>query len=351
MNLIICTTPFQVLLAEKIITMHLNSNEEYIFRYISSIKNEKHLYYFNRLRLDFNIKDSQFIHIECNSKLGILVSFLKMKLYSYFLSDRIARIILGSVDNSYIHVYLHSILKSRSGNLTVHTFDDGTANIDKNSFIFKEKISRKIKFICFFLCRGTNLFSLKDKSKKHYTIYKKQCNLVENKDVEYLELCPYSNVNAINIQLDVESVDTVKLYRIFLGQPIYNLDISGSYTAEMHYTLLANILDKCKIQYYFPHPKEILEMKFKNTEVIDTCKIFEDYFFENYRLDVKYIIYTFFSGSVLSVVNLPNVNVVLFRVKDFPVDVDVYNQILSLGFDISTVDVLSNNLEEIYECG
>ncbi|MCT8574420.1 hypothetical protein KZ319_08270, partial [Glaesserella parasuis] len=105
MNLIICTTPFQVLLAEKIVEM--NPNEEYIFRFISNIKNNKTDYYFNRLKL--KIRDSEFIHVDCKNGFEVIWLCIKYRLKGILNNkySQVNKIVLGSIDNNHIHIHIH----------------------------------------------------------------------------------------------------------------------------------------------------------------------------------------------------------------------------------------------------
>lgn len=326
MNLIICTTPFQVLLAEKIIAM--NPDEKYIFRYISVTKNEKHLYYYNRLKS--KIKDSQYIHATWRNKIDFLLFLFKMKLSSYQYSNSIKKVILGSIDNNHIHIHIHIIIHQKK--LIVQTFDDGTANIDKNSFFYQKEIfSKKMKFVRFFLCKGTDLSFLKNKSEKHYTVYKNQSNILEN--VEYLKLHSYEQYSNISFNPDNRNEEC----KIFLGQPIYELDSTKSYTKEIHQNLVNKVLDECRISNYFPHPRET-NLQIQNATIIDTPKIFEDYFFDNYNSNKKYTIYTFFSGSALSVADLPNVEIIVLKFRSFPVNLSSMYDIIS-NFNLSIIEI------------
>lgn len=330
MNLIICTTPFQMFLAERIINMF--PDEEFIFKVFTFTDNEKFRCYFDRVKSIRQVVESEYVYFNWghSKKIKKLLDLFKLKLNSYSLSKKnIKKIFISNIDSYHIHIHviIHIIIHQK--NVILNTFDDGTANIDKNSFFYqKTRFSKKMRFVRFFLCKGTDLSFLKNKSEKHYTVYENKSNIIEN--VEYLKLHSYEQYSNISFNLDKE-------YKFFLGQPIYELDVTRSYTKEIHQNLVNKVLDEFRISNYFPHPRET-NLQIQNATIIDTPKIFEDYFFDNYNSNKKYTIYTFFSGSALSIAALPNVEIIVLKFRSFPVNLSSMYDIIS-NFNLSIIEI------------
>ncbi|MCT8619615.1 glycosyltransferase family 52 protein, partial [Glaesserella parasuis] len=72
---------------------------------------------------------------------------------------------------------------------------------------------------------------------------------------------------------------------------------------------------------------------------IETVKVFEDFFFERYSQNTDYVIYTFFSGAVISLIGLPNVKINLIKIKDFPTDLSNIYEMMQDNFNFSIVEV------------
>lgn len=336
MNLIICTTPFQVLLAERIVEM--NPNEEYIFRFISTIRNEKTNYYFNKLKK--KIKDSEFIYVGFRNRFEFVLLHIKYRLKNLFEKEynKVRKIILASVDNSYVHVYIHNIIQ-KNKSIIIETFDDGTANLDKNSFFYQEtSFSKKTYLIkCFLFCHNTTMNVLKSKYHKHYSIYKDKPNIIEN--VEYVRLYNIEHKIANNNSPIIKNGRNKM--RLFVGQPIYEMDHTKKYGIAEHANFINHLISNLNIDYFFPHPREKNFLTEKN-KYINSIKIFEDFFFEEYSPDIQYTVYTFFSGSVLSIGHLPNIQIYLIKIKDFPTDLGHIYEMMKINFNLPTIEIISN---------
>ena len=75
--------------------------------------------------------------------------------------------------------------------------------------------------------------------------------------------------------------------------------------------------------------------------IINTKLIIED-FFKNYLDNNKvYNIYTFFSGSALSLLHLNNVNIFFIKPSNRMIDDKIYNTILELCKNNSNVKVIT----------
>ncbi|MDG6771200.1 glycosyltransferase family 52 [Glaesserella parasuis] len=319
MNLIICCTPFQILIAEKIIEKY--HNDKFYAVFLTTIENEKSIYY--RDRLFSKVLKGKYIIEPDKNKLMILFHWLRIR----FLGLRINcvdRVFVSNINSSAIQLLLSSIKFN-----SLYTFDDGVANIVKSSSLYgMSKLSTLNKVASKLLGNKYSIASLKDKSVKHYTVYRNRGNII--KDTEYIDLFSGGGEN-----IDKERCG--KEISILLGQPIYELytDLSEQDRTSKNIELLENLIRKFNIQYYYPHPREksILD----NARYLYSKMIFEDYFFKE-CVGKKCIIYTFFSGAVLSLVNLDNVTVVSLKPSDFPVELED-NYILMKEFGIPVIEV------------
>lgn len=275
MNLIICCTPLQVLIAERIIELH-PENKFYGIMF-DAFDNKKFKLYGERLKN----KCYKFLTIEISNtrlkKIKTIFTILRYK------NKKFDKVFLASIDKPLIHILLSNIKFKE-----LYTFDDGTANITKTSFYYKEAVyntPRKIKFIQAILGSKFNITKIKNTSKLHYSIYPIKENIIDN--IEYISLFDKGNI--------IKSGDNI---RILLGQPIFN-------DSDKNIQLINKVFEKFKIDYYFPHPRENYIVD--NTPYIDTDLIFEDFYFKESK-NKNIIIYTFFSSAVLNIINKDNVN-------------------------------------------
>lgn len=310
MNLIICHTPLQVIIAERIIDLH--PNEQFYGILFTSNMNSKFDYYFKRLSKRCLVFD-YFIYSQ-----GLFKNFdtffnlykLKNKLSKYNFN----KIILASIDN-----LLCQTLLSNDNFDRLETFDDGTANIYKKSIFFMNEKYTFIQLIARWLLGVSyNLQKIKSNSSLHYTIYDME-NIIDN--LQSLSLYSFIENNSEKSEL--------KKIRIFLGQPINELGITID--------ILNGILEKYQINYYFPHPREI--NKEINIEYIDTHLIFEDYIYQQVKENPSYIyeIYSICSTASLNVLKYPNVKVKIIKsdLTQRALD-DIYDLFSKVGVDILT---------------
>ncbi|HBJ4125761.1 TPA: polysaccharide biosynthesis protein, partial [Acinetobacter baumannii] len=199
-------------------------------------------------------------------------------------------IYVSSIDNKYTHKILSTVNFKN-----LYTYDDGAANVVKNSIYFKQTFMSKLKDILFKLMGVEfNLNKIKKISRKHYTIYKGIQNIVEQ--TEYISIIEKKEDNR-NISVDQE-------IKIFLGQPLKDIDKNFDVLA------LKKLLVMEGINYHFRHPRETDEAFF---EEIKTSYIFEDFFAKELSKYRKVIIYTLSSTAALNIISLDNVEVRLIN--------------------------------------
>lgn len=327
MNLIICCTPFQVLIAEKIIDMY--PNENFIFKMIVLVDNDKNRFYFKKLSK--KVLDAEYIFV---NKRKYLVECIHLKIKGSKVKG-INRIFLANIDEGHIHVQLYCSSLFHNSSILLESFDDGIGNIVPTSHLYitdKKKMRALMKrLIKFFLGSSINILSIKKRLSVHYSIYKDKKNIIDN--VKYINL--FGNYTLVN---EKESeykycVDNKKV--ILLGQPLYTID-NLIFDEKDYVDLVKKVCDNFCIDAYFPHPLEYI--KVQGVDYIDTLYIAEDYFFNQVVDGKKYIVYTFFSGVALTLSISNNIQVV-----------SILSESLKKlkGIEIGYELMLSNNIEVV----
>lgn len=283
-----CVTPLQMLIAKKII--ELNPNEIFDFVLMPGAKmNDKFKYYFNKL----SEKTSQSFYYELDGVSGLkkiykFYDFIKV-FKSNFKITEYNKYYIASIDNK----FFQAILSKRKRDSKIYTFDDGVANIYKESIYYVSHNDFIRDFFWNSMGVTCNMDDIKKNTELHYTIYKNFANIV--KDTKFINL-----INESDCPFDA-GLTTVK---IFLGQPLYELN-------EMFSKKYINdVLNSLLIDYYFPHPRETYGV-FDNVTMINTSLIFEDYIidFLNNNVNLRLEIYSFMSTAGLSVIDLKKVKV------------------------------------------
>lgn len=321
MNLIICTTPFQMFLAERII--ELFPDEEFIFKVFTFTDNEKFRYYFDRVKSIKQVVESEYIYFnwEHSTKVKKFVYLITMKIKGYFLIKRgIKKIFIANIDGHHknLHIYIYHILYKEG--VILNTFDDGLANLLHKSFFYKEVCYPKtMGLILNFLCPNTDLNYFKNKSQLHYTVYSKFKNIIENTQA----------IDLFDKKL-IEKKDNIikNSIKILIGQPIYELskDLDIEQKQQKNIEVINKVINLYHIDYYIPHPRETYQVS--NVNYINTPLIFEDYLINELQSnsDTKYEIYSFFSSAVINCMNLPNIEIKILKPADLSKDVeDIYS--------------------------
>lgn len=314
-NLIICYSPFQVLLAKCI--LEKDPNNKYIF-IMAGFDNYKNQMYFNKLKGLNNVVASYYISIQKKSNWvvdGIYSFYILRNLIPIINHIEFDNIYVANIDKVEIRYFLGRIRFK-----ILNTFDDGTSNIYKNSFFYlkegwKKRLFDKI-MSCVFNVENT-LEEQKLLINKHYTIFLGFPNIIDN--IEYLYLFD----SEINVK---ESEDEIC---VFLGQPLKGIE-----------RIIRNIQDYYNIDLYFPHPRETNYSEYHILpKIVRTDLIFEDYIIELLNKNRKVKILTLFSGAALSVSFLPNVDVEFIYIDNHDLRPyrGFYNDLESKGFNITEI--------------
>ncbi|WP_427837976.1 glycosyltransferase family 52 [Acinetobacter baumannii] len=279
--LILCTTTLQMLLAKKIILNETGMSFDCIL--LTMNDNKKHKYYFNEL--SDKCENSLFFYMR-ERGLKNFFKFKKEFVRSGFRVDY-DEYFIASVDNYYFRYIL-----SKDINAKIRTFDDGVANIIPSSIYYQglnEPFLKKI--IWNILGVKRSIFDIIKSSNLHYTIYNNVNNIIpETRFIDILE-----NKNNIHGS---------QVVKIFIGQPMHVIDNKFSIS------FIEKVLDKIKIDFYFPHPREC-EYPMGDFEIIKTDYIFED-FIVNFLKDnphVKLKLFSFISTASLNVASIEGIDI------------------------------------------
>ncbi|WP_324034710.1 glycosyltransferase family 52 [Aeromonas caviae] len=235
MDLFICTSPLQSLIASNIINAEKVAQYDVLY-YVDNI-NSVHLNYLNNVSVA--ARDVVVMH-DLMLKFPLNVIYLWRK----FRGRDYNRIYISSIEATHFH-YLLSIIKFNE----LITFDDGTANIVKSSLYYKDRNPGLVKAVFKMIGSRYSLERMKSDSSRHYTIYENQSNIVENPI--YIPLVSH----CVNLECsDFHSVDYV-----ILGT-VYNAvvkDESSVYFLKVKLKKYIDrlIFDKRKV-IYIPHPKD-----------------------------------------------------------------------------------------------
>lgn len=306
MNLILCYTPLQVLIAEKIIERY--PTERFYGVMLCSVKNAKFEYY--RERLAKKCQQS-FSLVQRTDRVGLFKQILYLKLK--FVRKKFNKVFLASINDIQMQFILSSIRFDE-----LYTFDDGTANIVPSSIYYHPNEDTPIrKTINRYLNNRFSVKKIKKCSLLHYTIYPHFANIIEN--TAYIDLG----------QLPVEKEEQQETeINILLGQPVY-LD------NDRNIALANRVIKQFNIDYYLPHPRE--QYRLDNVKYIDTPLIFEDYISQQ-ALHQRYRIYTYFSSAVLNVMSHPNLAICALRIDvEQPEYLECYHLFQQVGIQIMDI--------------
>lgn len=283
MNLIICCTPLQVLIAEKIIDM--NPEKQFFGVMLHTVENKKFDYYKQRLQAKTN---GFFSMVQHNDRWNLLKEIVQLK--ARFSGKQFDTVYFANFPELHIQFLLSAIEFKQ-----LNTFDDGTVNIVKHSHFLNDDPDTLVrKFINKVLGNKYSTATLRSLSAQHYTIYPDFPNIMPNTvAVNLMD-------NSIAVSESSESVN------ILLGQPVYTDN-------GQNIELAQKAIKQFNIHYYLPHPREKYQVE--QVEYIDTPLILEDYIAQEFS-DRKCCVYTYCSSAILNIMNKsPNVEVVALRVE------------------------------------
>lgn len=312
-NLIVCSTPLHMLIAEKIFNLYPDDHFDLLI--ITDTINDKYKFYMDRLASQC---DSLIVFkMDLSSTINYIKNFLYYRGVMKEINLNYGKYFVVNITSRYVQ-YLLSI-KGCMGDL--YTFDDGLANIYKYGSMYNESKPSFINHMVWnFL--GVKKYSkdIKKEIKLHYTIFNDIPNIIEN--TKYINLLEESS-DEISVCEEVT--------KIFLGQPL--TDISSVDNNQ----LLFNILSDLNIDYYFKHPREKIDKENFKVPLIETNLIFEDYIVDVLKKEKNTLfeIYTFSSSAAVNVASLGRIKV--FFIYNQIVHENspfLYQEIEKMGFNI-----------------
>ncbi len=251
--------------------------KKFNFIYYTWIDNDKHRFYYKRLA---DIAERS-IYIHLNAR-GPTHFYRFFRAFKCLQASAEATLAFSSIDSIYIQYAIKKFAPR-----TIITFDDGSANINKNSFYFKIKKMPILRRLACWLVRGdVDQNWIKKNSRAHYTIYSDFENIVEDNRVISVKLLASRDRS-------IKKHTKQRALRVFLGEPV----------SELHHDHLSrdyiNILKNLDIDKYLPHPREYNLHAIKN--IIETNLIAEDYISQCLDEFELVHVYSLFSTALLNI--------------------------------------------------
>lgn len=295
MNLIICTSPLQVLIAERIIELY--PEEQFYGVMFTQTQNDKFIHYTQRLR---KACKGKLLHIQASYEpWGNRWTTLKL-IYQAIKAKRVTKIFFASLDLNEIGIFIRFNPQAE-----LISFDDGTINIVPNALdIFHEFQTTSRQGGLNRLLNLPSVDNILKRITRHYTIY------------DAPNICP----NAVKIDLfrTLEQVQTQSGHptgstRILLGQVLWTEDPKRNQLLDQY------VVQQYGITQYIPHPKVEVQT-LEGATVIQSPYIFEDYLTQAIEADPssKFIIYTYCSTAALNAIGHPSVEVIAIRPQSCP---------------------------------
>lgn len=304
MNLIICTSPLQVILAKRIIAS--KPSERFYGILFSYSVNDKTEHYYQRLRALCHGAE-HFVMPEGGSRLSRYLLLPQMACKGKR---------LGFVQRVYIsilHIAELQFILSAHPRAEVYTFDDGLINVTPTAWegMIKDDDGIYLRLMRKLLGAPT-VEELIQRSQKHYTIYRLP-NVMPR--TEYLPLFEPVQEPAGQAERTV---------RILLGQKLY---WEGDHSRNEQ--LAREVVRKYDIHYYMPHPR--VGYQVAGVESLHTPLVFEDFILQALREHptTHYEVYLYCSTPSLNLVGLhPRLSFVSIKPTDSPQMFDYTYQLI-----------------------
>ncbi|HHF2433228.1 TPA: lipooligosaccharide biosynthesis sialyltransferase LsgB, partial [Haemophilus influenzae] len=161
MNLILCCTPLQVLIARKIIELH--PNEQFFGVMFGGVWDKKRTLYASKLAEVC----SDSVNIDTGKDLKGFDSLKLMRQLKNKITHKgFDKVFLANLNSLWLQTYLSHISFKE-----LYTFDDGSDNIFPHPNLLREPDTFKYKLIKAFIGDKYSVNKLFNKIKKHYTVY------------------------------------------------------------------------------------------------------------------------------------------------------------------------------------
>lgn len=291
MNLIICMTPLQVLIAEKI--LEERKDEQFQLIFISERDSEKDRFYFNRLSK--KVEKSNYFHVYYKNRIKYLIFILKIK---FFLITNYDLVFFANINSTFIHKVLSTVKFKQ-----IVTFDDGMANLVNSSTINSQYIPN-FKKILFNMIMGIKIDkeNIKENISFHYSIFPRFNDFSK----------PIVPIYLSDFEFNENNKSNGKRCSFFIGQPIFEMI---NMKKKDYISLVRYIFEEFNIDYYFPHPRE--DYKINGINYIETNLILEDYLIK-YKGELD--LFSFYSSSLITLMNCKNISLTSIFVRDIGMD-------------------------------
>lgn len=305
MNLIICTSPLQVLIAERIIAS--KPSERFYGLMYSYLVNDKTEHYYQRLR-SFCHDAEHLIALPDRSPRWLTWLVALQMIYKGKSLGAIEAVYIASLNITELQFILSAHPRAE-----VYTYDDGLINITPSAWesIVNDndggynRLMRR-------LFGAPTVEELIQRSQKHYTIYRLP-NVMPR--TEYLPLFQ---------PIQEEDRPTEHTVRILLGQKLYRDEWQ-----ERNAQLAKEVLRQYDIHYYMPHPKE--GYRVDGVQYLHSPLVFEDFIMQALRDNptTHYEVYLYCSTPSLNLHGVhPRLSFVSIKPSDSPAIFDYTYQLI-----------------------
>ena len=356
-NLIICLTPLQALMAQRLMAQRAEPFDLLMLCY-EDADNAKFRHYFQVASAGSRHAEYALIP---QSKWRRELSLPRLL---RGLDKEYATAFAASIDNPNVQYVLNRIRFD-----ALETFDDGTGNLIPGSVLYRNSSNRQRQLMN--RLRGIRLQTedLRRLSRRHHTLYPGQPNIAAPtvpldlwaaagqglpesgqdglRQSEGREVLRSENgaVNECGLNERLPEKNTadvaaanptpVRTRRILLGQPLLPNAADNAALAE-------SLLRRFEIGEYFPHPRETYRVS--GAEHIASPLIFEDYLLESLRRepDTRFEVYHLVSTAALNVYAFPRTAVYAVRPAEAafhtPGVVRIYEVMAQLGIPIIDIE-------------
>lgn len=312
MNLFICLTPLQALIARQLIQTG-NQNADLLMICYADADNAKYRHYFQQTAALCRRADYVLIPASPWARITALPRLLAKLEHSYH------TIYAASIDNPNVQYPLSRLSFQR-----LETFDDGTANLYPDSILYRNQPTNPARSLLKTLqgirYRTEDLRSL---SSCHHTLYPNQPNIAA--PTMPLQLWPDRS----------PLPPTQTQQRILLGQPLFPNDADNIALTEQ-------LLQHFGISHYFPHPRERYRVQ---AAYIDTALIFEDWLLQNISTHPTrcFEIYHLASTAAINTAAFPHTQTHTIRPEHpffrQPTFNHLYNLVQNIGLSITSLPI------------
>ncbi|WP_240124840.1 glycosyltransferase family 52 [Eikenella corrodens] len=324
-NLIICLTPLQALMAQRLMAQRAEPFDLLMLCY-EDADNAKFRHYFQVASA--GSRHAEYALIPQNKwrrELG-LPRLLRG------LDKEYATAFAASIDNPNVQYVLNRIRFA-----ALETFDDGTGNLIPGSVLYRNSSNRQRQLMN--RLRGIRLQTedLRRLSRRHHTLYPGQPNIAApTVPLDLWTAAGQGLPEGGRSENDVDSsAAPERTRRILLGQPLLPNTADNAALAE-------SLLRRFEIGEYFPHPRETYRVS--GAEYIASPLIFEDYLLESLHREpaARFEVYHLVSTAALNVHAFPRTTVYAVRpaeaVFHTPGVARIYEVMAQLGIPIIDIE-------------